>query len=65
MDGETTVTVMENLGTAISTAIDTTVTLMERALDLAISNPLVMIFVASGLVGIAIGLFQKLKNIAN
>ncbi len=62
---ETTVTVMENLTTAISTAIDTTVTLMEKALDLAVANPLVMIFVASGLVGIAIGLFQKLKNIAN
>ena len=63
--GETTVTVMENLTTAISTAIDTTVTLMEKALELAVGNPLVMIFVASGLVGIAIGLFQKLKNIAN
>lgn len=63
MDGETTVTVMEGLSNAISTAIDTTVTIMTKALDLAVSNPLVMIFVAAGLVGVAIGLFRKLKKI--
>lgn len=56
---------IENLSTAITSAVDTTVTLMERAVELAVGNPLVMIFVASGLVGIGIGLFQKLKNIAN
>ena len=56
---------IENLTTAISGAVDTTVTLMEKAVELAVGNPLVMIFVASGLVGIGIGLFQKLKNIAN
>ena len=63
MEGTTT-TVMENLSTAISTAIDTTVTFMEKALDLAVSNPLVMLFVAAGIVGLAIGLFHKLKGIA-
>lgn len=60
---ETTVNVMENLGTAITTAIETTVTIMTKALELAVGNPLVMIFVAAGLVGVGIGLFRKLKKV--
>lgn len=62
---ETTTTVMENLGTAISSAIDTIVTIMEKCLDLVVTNPLVMIFVAAGLVGIGVGLFRKLKKTAH
>lgn len=61
MEGE--VTVMENLATAISSAVTTTSTIMGSALELAVDNPLVMIFIASGLVGVAIGLFRKLKSI--
>lgn len=60
---ETTTTVMENLVTAINTAVDTTATLMGDALELAVGNPLVMIFVSAGLVSVAIGLFRKLKSI--
>lgn len=62
MEGTET-TVMEGLSSAITTAIDTTVTIMTKALELAVSNPLVMIFVSAGLVGVAIGLFRKLKKV--
>lgn len=62
MEGTET-TAMENLGTGVSNAIDTISTIMGDALELAVANPLVMIFVASGLVGIGIGLFRKLKKV--
>lgn len=54
---------MENLGTAITGALDTVTTVMNSAIDLAVSSPLCMIFVVGGLVGVGIGLFKQLKDI--
>ena len=58
------VTIMENLATAIQTAITTTSAVLTSVLELVVSNPLVMIFVASAIVGVAIGLFHKMKAVA-
>lgn len=55
---------MEGLGTAITKGIETITTVMTSSLELAVSNPLIMIFVVSGIVGIAIGMFRKLKKVA-
>lgn len=60
---ETETTVMENLGTSIQSAFSTITTVMSSALETAISNPLIMLFVAAGFVGLAIGVFKKLKKV--
>lgn len=62
MEGE--VTLMENLATAVQTALTTIGTLLTAVIDMAVANPLVMIFVAGGFVGVAIGIFRKLKKVA-
>lgn len=62
---ETTVTNMENLGTAIEGALTTTSTIMESAIELAVGNPLIMIFVGASFVGVAIGLLRKLKKVGH
>ena len=54
---------MENLSTAITTAVGTVSDVMGSAIDLAVSNPLCMIFIVGGLVGVGIGLFKQLKDI--
>ena len=62
MEGE--LIVMENLATAVETALGTIGTLLTSVINMAIANPLVMIFVAGGFVGVAIGIFRKLKKVA-
>lgn len=65
MEGTETVTVMENLGTAITNGIEQCTTLLDKSLDLVVGNPLIMIFIASSLIGVGVGVFMKLKNAAN
>lgn len=62
MEGE--LTVMENLAQAVQTALSTIGTILTAVIEMAVSNPLVMIFVAGGFVGLAIGIFRKLKKVA-
>lgn len=62
MEGE--LTVMEGLAQAVQTALTTIGTILTSVIEMAISNPLVMIFVAGGFVGLAIGIFRKLKKVA-
>lgn len=62
MEGE--VTAMEGLSAAVETALTTIGTLLTTVIEMAIANPLVMIFVAGGFVGVAIGIFRKLKKVA-
>lgn len=62
MEGE--LTAMEGLAQAVQTALTTIGTILTSVIEMAISNPLVMIFVAGGFVGLAIGIFRKLKKVA-
>lgn len=62
MEGE--LTVMEGLAQAVQTALSTIGSILTSVIEMAISNPLVMIFVAGGFVGLAIGIFRKLKKVA-
>lgn len=55
---------MEGFATAISTGIETCFTTMGTVLTEAIGNPLVMVFMAAGFIGIGVGVFKKLKKTA-
>lgn len=54
---------MENLATQISTGIETCFTIMGTALTEALGNPLVMIFMGAGLIGLGVGVFKKIKRV--
>lgn len=62
MEGE--LTIMEGLAQAVQSALTTIGTILTSVVEMAIANPLVMIFVAGGFAGVAIGLFRKLKKVA-
>ena len=49
---------------AVMSALDTVIQLMGKCWNLMISNPLLALYVAAGLLPIGIGIFTSLRNAA-